>query len=250
MPLGLRLAGCRRFVAAMVLAGAAQAEPSLTVTDRDSRFILAAPHGHYDRHTGDIVDAVCGRVGWNCLVARGFRTDRDPLNVNRPTEGVGLAPREERHTDRAARVFDRYRAAWQALGGADAALYVEVHGNSRAESAGRLEVAVVGIAGDALAALECLLASALARAGLDALEPWVEGRRRIWFRARSTKWYGILSDTPHALHLEFPRRVRDAPHRARVITFLTDALPTLERWASKNRGQRNISSGRIKDCEG
>ncbi|MBT6275306.1 MAG: hypothetical protein HOI95_14355 [Chromatiales bacterium] len=73
--------------------------------DANSPFIIAAPHGGYDLHTETIVKNACGRLAWNCLIAQGFRTREVPLNVNRPTEGVDVPMRKERHTDRAAAVY-------------------------------------------------------------------------------------------------------------------------------------------------
>ncbi|MEM7254888.1 MAG: hypothetical protein AAF493_26050 [Pseudomonadota bacterium] len=200
----------------------------MRILKRPSSMIFAAPHGGFDLGTARIATMVCERVQWNCLIARGYRTKTIPLNVNRPTEGVGLSPSQERHTSRAKTVYAEYAAKWRALNGPRATLYVELHGNSRVESAGRLEIAVVGMSKRERDRVECVFRRGLARSAMDGLEVWVEGNRRIWYRARSTKRFGILGETPRALHIEVPRRFRRSGTRAQTASFLIDVLPQLE----------------------
>jgi hypothetical protein len=169
---------------------------------------------------------------WHCLVAERFRTKAVPLNVNRPTERVGVSPNNELHSTRAAKIYARYLNAWQKLGGASAKVYLEVHGNSRKRSAGYLDVATVGWSRAELLALKQILSEGLESNGLGELKVLVEGVDQIYFRARSTKRWGILGQVSKGVHLEFPRRVRKTSNRGKVVAFLRSLMPQLEALAS------------------
>lgn len=204
------------------------ADAGMQAWDRGSDLILATPHGRFDRGTGAIVKSVCKQLRWNCLVAAGYRREHAPVNVNRPTEGVRLGPREERKTDRAAAVYAEYHDNWLSLGGPRARLYVEVHGNSRPQSQSHIEIATVGFTKPELRAIRAILVNRLAAGGLPAnLEVMLEGIDRIYYRARSTKWFGILGHTRRGLHFEFPRALRSKSRRHRIVAYLTDTLPRI-----------------------
>ena len=113
------------------------------------------------------------------------------------------------------------------LGGPQARLYVEIHGNSRKKSAGFLEIATVGFAASEAERVRCLVNEALLGAQGPGLVAKVEGADKIWYRARSTKRFGVLSRTARALHFEFPRRYRKAPLRRHTVEFLVAALPKI-----------------------
>jgi len=129
---------------ALLLAGAARAEAPLgrmKSLDFESRFVLAAPHGDFDFNTVPIAWRVCPKIGWDCVAAEGYRRKEHPINVSRPTENFGVrSSDEEEHTPRAKQVYERYLAEIRSVN-SDPAVFVGLHGNSRAASAGALEIA-------------------------------------------------------------------------------------------------------------
>jgi hypothetical protein len=184
-------------------------------------FVVAAPHGTSDPNTGHIAADVAARVGFGLVVATGFTLesaeDGRPLRryqVNRPLEGMpGHGPAHEHATPAARRIYEEYEARVRAASGGPLAFYVEIHGNGRKDTAGRIEIATVGIDGDEAVALKRLLGSArdaeLGRC-LDApaLDILVEPADSIFYRAGGAKRDGILRLPERALHLELPRAAR------------------------------------------
>ena len=78
--------------------------------------------------------------------AEGFSPDGTRINLNRPSEGVGLHPWEERQTDRARESYQRYERMLRTLGVRPLGLYAELHGNSRRNLRGVIEIACAGMA--------------------------------------------------------------------------------------------------------
>jgi len=159
--------------------------------------------------TSDVASAAATVLSAGYVAATGFRTADRPLNVNRPTEGARLKPDEEAHTERALTVFQAYHARLGEAARGPVRLLVEVHGNSRPENVGLIEVATVGIA---------TASAELLRAGLNsrfpALRVAVEPADRVHYAATATKRWGSLSRIPQALHVEFPKDPRE-PAKAR-----------------------------------
>ena len=101
-----------------------------------------------------------------------------------------------------------------------------MHGNSRPQSQSHIEIATVGFTKPELRAIRAIQVHRLA-AGLPAnLKVMLEGIDRIYYRARSTKWFGILGHTRRGLHFEFPRALRSV-RRHRIVAYLTDTLPRI-----------------------
>ncbi|MDB5098315.1 MAG: hypothetical protein JWM80_2736 [Cyanobacteria bacterium RYN_339] len=172
--------------------------------------VVAAPHGGFDLDTDEMARQAALLAGAGYLLASGYRTHEHPWNVNRPTAGVGLAPDAEARTPEAARVFDGYMARLDAL---HPALYVELHGNSRPESAGAIEVAAKGIPLAALIALQADFKRRLTGfpAGCPRLPLAIEGLQPIHYHAEGAKQGGAFARLPHALQLEIPRAGRQDP---------------------------------------
>lgn len=194
-------------------------------------FVIAAPHG-----TSDIATDVLGRdlarlTGFSLVVVTGYsRVDGDGrrYNVNRPTESVpGAAARLEVETEAARQVYQAYRR--QVADAAQSALrfYVEVHGNGRPESEGRIEIATVGLSPDDAWRLKTLLElirdARVPEGGAPRLEVWVEPQDPVWYTASAAKQSGILAQTPLALHIELPRPAR-TNHREVYTAVLADFL--------------------------
>jgi hypothetical protein len=193
--------------------------------------VIAAPHG-----TSDIATDVMGRdlarlTGFSLVVVTGYsRLDGDGrrYNVNRPTESVpGAAARLEVETEAARQVYQAYRR--QVADAAQSALrfYVEVHGNGRPESEGRIEIATVGLSPDDAWRLKTLLElirdARVPEGSVPRLEVWVEPHDPVWYTASAAKQSGMLAQTPLALHIELPRLARTT-HREAYSAVLADFL--------------------------
>lgn len=194
--------------------------------------VIAAPHGSSDTAT-DVIGAELARLtGWSAVVVRGF-SNLDAagrrLNVNRPTEGVpGDPARLEVRTPAAREAFDAYRAHVARASQGPLRLYVEVHGNGREDSAGRIEIATVGLTRDEAWRMRTLLelvrdAHARGVEGLPRLGVIVEPLDVLHYTASAAKEHGVLGTTARALHVELPRAARTT-HREGYIAILADFL--------------------------
>jgi len=197
--------------------------------------VIAAPHGGSDSAT-DLIGADLARLtGWSAVMVRGFShldAAGRRLNVNRPTESVpGEAPRLESRTAAAQQVFEAYRAHVAAASQGPLRLYVEVHGNGREGSAGRIEIATVGVNRDEAWRLKTLLelvrdVHVRGQEGLPRLEVLVEPLDPLHYTASATKEQGILGTAERALHIELPRAARTTyreAYTALLADFLTQA---------------------------
>jgi hypothetical protein len=199
-------------------------------------FVIAAPHGSSDPQTGDFAAELARRTGFGLVVATGFAIEPDApgrpgrrFQVNRPFEGVpGRPPAEEIGSEGARQVYLAYERRVQEAAQGPLAYYAEIHGNSRLESANRIEIATVGIdAGLAqrLRTLYELIRDAHLRghpkaARVDAL---VEPADRLVYGATGSKRDGILRLPARALHLELPRVTR-TESRELYLAILADFL--------------------------
>src|SRR5437016_2063645 len=124
-------------------------EATLKVRRGRPGIVLGAPHGTSDKGTDIIARDLAGLTGFSLVVATGFShlgADGRRLNVNRPTESVpGTPARLEAESEDARRVYEAYRRHVAEAAQGPLRLYVEVHGNAHKESAGRLEIATVGL---------------------------------------------------------------------------------------------------------
>jgi hypothetical protein len=105
---------------------------------------------------------------------------------------------------------------------------VEVHGNMRPESAGRMEIATVGVSRDDAWRLKALLemirdARLPAEGEVPRLDVWMEPLDTLWYTASAAKQSGMLAQTRLALHIELPRAARTT-YREAYTTVLADFL--------------------------
>ena len=194
--------------------------------------VIAAPHGSSDTATDALGRDLAKLTGWSLVVVTGYtHVDREGrrFNVNRPTESEpGEAARDEVETAAARQVYQAYRRQVAEAAQGPLRLYVEVHGNGRKESEGRMEIATVGIGRDDAWRLKTLLElirdSRLPPDGdVPRLEVWMEPGDPIWYTASAAKRSGILGQVPLALHIELPRAARTT-YREAYATVLADFL--------------------------
>lgn len=172
--------------------------------------LVAAPHGGYDLHSDDVARRVALATGAGYVLAGGFRTFAHPWNVNRPTAGAGRTPDQEERTPEAGVVYAAYARHVTAQA---PRLYVEIHGNARAESAGWIEAATVNLPEPLVSAFQADFRRRVA--ALDASYPRfdlkIEPFDAIHFRATSAKQQGVFRLVPRGLHLELPKAMRLDP---------------------------------------
>ena len=194
--------------------------------------VIAAPHGTSDTATDVIGRELARLTGFSLVVVTGHaRLDAEGrrYNVNRPTESVpGAAARLEVETDAARQVYQAYRSHVADAAQSPLRLYVELHGNGRPESAGRVEIATVGVSPDDAWRLKTLLelirdSRVPPEGGVPRLDVWVESQDPVWYTASAAKQSGILAQTPLALHIELPRVARTT-HREVYTAMLADFL--------------------------
>lgn len=189
--------------------------------------LVAAPHGGYDLHSDDVARQVALATGAGYVLASGFRTFAHPWNVNRPTAGAGRAPDDEDHSPDARVVYEAF--AGHVTRHAPR-LYVEIHGNSRPASAGRIEVATLNIPDEAAQAFQADFRRRVAK--LDASYPrydlWIEPHDPIHYRAASAKRQGVLRLVPRMVHMELPKGMRfDARVRSRYAWTIAQCVEGL-----------------------
>lgn len=241
--LALLVQGCAGLIAgkdsaetppAPAIPGSRPAAPGGSVQVEKGRpgFVIAAPHGTSDIATDVMGRALAKLTGFGLVVATGYGNldgDGRRFNVNRPTESVpGAAARLEVETAAARQVYQAYRRHVTEAAQGTVRLYVEVHGNIRPESAGRVEIATVGVSRDDAWRLKTLLElirdSRLPPEGdVPRLDVWVESQDPVVYTASAAKQSGILAQTPLALHIELPRAARTT-HREAYTTVLADFL--------------------------
>lgn len=199
------------------------AAPQGHIAGRSGRagIVVAAPHGTSDAQTGDIATEISRRTGFGLVVATGFSIEPDTgeragrrYQVNRPLEGVpGVRPAEERMTAPARAVYEQYERRVREVSAGPLAFYVEIHGNGRRESAGRIEIATVGV--DREYALQFrtlfeLTRDAHLRGTPEAprLSVLIEPADSLFYNASGAKRDGILRVPQRAFHIELPKAAR------------------------------------------
>ena len=194
--------------------------------------VIGAPHGTSDIATDVMGRALAKLTGFGLVVATGYANldgEGRRLNVNRPTESApGAAARLEVETPAARDVYEAYRRQVGEAAQGLVRLYVEVHGNNRQESAGRMEIATVGVSRDDAWRLKTLLelirdSRVPPEGDVPRLDVWVESQDPVIYTASAAKQSGILARTSLALHIELPRVARTT-HREVYTTVLADFL--------------------------
>jgi hypothetical protein len=202
--------------------------------------VVAAPHGTSDVHTADMAVEIARRTGFGLVVATGFTMEEDGqpppgrrYQVNRPLEGVPGRPAAEHEPSEAARaVYDAYEQGVLSAAQGPLRFYAEIHGNNRAQCAGQIEIATVGIDAELARRLRTLAelirdAHLRAHAEIPRLDVLVEPADVVTYGASGAKREGILRLPERALHIELPRCARrdwrDA-YTAILADFLDQAV--------------------------
>lgn len=182
--------------------------------------VIGAPHGTSDTST-DLVGRELARLtGWGFVVAAGSsRLDADGRRLNVTEEG--------------RRVYQAYQGAVSEAAQGSLLLYVEVHGNGHRESAGRIEIATLGLslaeAWRLKTLLELIRDSRLGTGeGVQRLEVRVESIDPLRATASVANRYGVLTSRGRALYIDLPRTARTT-HREAYTALLADAL---SQWAA------------------
>ena len=184
--------------------------------------VVAAPHGSSDAHTGDIAAEIARRTGLGLVVATGFTLEPDTAErpgrryqVNRPFEGVPSRPAAEDTASEGARVvYETFERRVREVAQGPLRFYAEIHGNSRRESANRIEIATVGVDREYAQRLRTLCelirdahlrGRAAAAPRLDVL---IEPADTVFYSASSAKRDGIFTMPERGLHIELPKAAR------------------------------------------
>lgn len=196
-----------------------------------SDIVLAAPHGTTDKLTDAVVRKLSQKLQWNSIIATGFRSKEKPYNVNRPTEGVGLKPAQEVHSIGAGEVYKEYLENMLSLLSGMPRLYIEIHGQN---STPKIEIAHVGLNNDQIVFIKNEFETQKMNfPNLQTFEVVIEGIDKIKYGAGGVTRYGILSKTPHAVHIELPRKTR-IQFTDETIEFLAVTLKNIEHIVTKH----------------
>ncbi|HTY80040.1 MAG TPA: hypothetical protein VMI34_19600 [Candidatus Bathyarchaeia archaeon] len=209
---------------------------SLTAQRGRPGYVIGAPHGTTDTATDVIGLDLARRTGFGAAVGRGFgKLDAEGrrYNVNRPTEGVaGAPPRSELETPEARRVYEAYNRTVAEASQGPLRLYVEIHGNVHEDTAGRVEIATVGLdkedAWQVKTLLELIRDSYLrGHPETPRLEIFVEPVDTLRYSASASKSGGMLGRSERSLHVELPKVARTTARDA-YTAMLGDFLA---QWA-------------------
>ena len=179
--------------------------------------VVAAPHGTADLGTGAMAAEIARLTGFGLVVATDFNVSEHPgrrYQVNRPLEGVAGHPSsEDVESERARSVYEAYERRVRDAAQGPLAFYVEIHGNSRPESAERVEIATAGVDAEQAQKLRTLFelvrdAHLRAHSSALRLQVRVEPADPLSDTAAGAKRAGILRLPQRALRIELPRVAR------------------------------------------
>jgi hypothetical protein len=216
---------------------------SINVQKGRPGYVIGAPHGTTDTATDVIGLDLARRTGFGAVVATGFgKLDAQGrrYNVNRPTESVaGDPPRSEGETEDARRVYDSYGRLVAEAAQGPLRLYVEIHGNGHQDTAGRVEIATVGLTMEEAWRLKTLLemvrdAHLSSQPEAPKLEFFVEPVDTLRYSASASKSGGLLGRSEKALHIELPKSARTT-YRDAYTAMLADFLT---QWADLQASAR------------
>jgi hypothetical protein len=238
LALAMLLSGCAGLGGKHAVSVTDSARPTLpgqgafTVQKGRPGFVIGAPHGTTDSAT-DVIGADLARLtGFSVVIARGFgKLDAEGrrYNVNRPTESVaGGSPAGETESAEARRIYETYDRSVREAAQGPLRYYVEVHGNAHQESAGRVEIATVGISTDEAWRLKALLelvrdAHLRSQPGAPRLEVLLGPVDALRYTASQARAGGLLGRSDKALHIELPRVARTT-YREIYTAVLADFL--------------------------
>lgn len=196
--------------------------------------LVAAPHGKFDAGTDLIAVRLAQAMNSGFLVARGFVVNKNRINVNRPTEGIGRRCSDELYSHRAQDVYDAYmHALFRAGCGSHLPLrfYVEIHGNSSLRTAKVIEVATIGIPARLVMKIKARF-SALTKEVLsrDSSYPNIslrmEPQDQIYYAATCAKRIGTFSSPmiSTGMHIELPLSVRKGRALESTVWILSEMI--------------------------
>lgn len=205
---------------------------SLSVQKGRPGYVIGAPHGTTDSATDVIGLELARRTGFGSAVATGYgKLDAEGrrYNVNRPTESLaGAPPGSETQTEAARRVFEAYNRSVAEASQGPLRVYVEVHGNGHQDTAGRVEIATVGLSKEDAWQVKTLLelirdAYLRGQPETPRLEIFVEPVDTLRYSASASKSGGMLGRSEKALHIELPKVARTTSRDA-YTSMLADFL--------------------------
>jgi hypothetical protein len=206
-------------------------------------YVIGAPHGTTDTATGVIGLELARRTGFGAVVVSGegsLDAQGRRYNVNRPTESVaGALPRSEAATEAAQRLYERYGRSVAEAAQGPLRFYVEIHGNGHQDTAGRVEIATVGLTMEEAWRLKTLLelvrdAHLRGRPEAPKLGIFVEPVDRVRYSASASKSGGLLGRSERSLHIELPKAARTT-YRDAYTDMLGDFLT---QWADLQASAR------------
>ena len=202
-------------------------------------YVIGVPHGTTDIATDLIGLELARRTGFGAVVVTGegsLDSQGRRYNVNRPTEGVaGDPPRSEAETEASRRVYEGYGRSVAEVAQGPLRFYVEIHGNGHQDTAGRVEIATVGVTMEDAWRLKTLLelvrdAHLSGQPNAPKLEIFVEPVDTLRYTASASKAGGLLGRSDRSLHIELPKvartTYRDA-YTAVLADFLTQGADLL-----------------------
>jgi hypothetical protein len=153
--------------------------------------VVAAPDSTAGAHTGEIADAIARRTGFGLVIATGVAVEADARR----------------------RVHETYARHVQDVAQGALDFYVEVHGNTRPESATRIEIATVGVDEELAARLRALAeiirdAHLLAHPEARRLDFAVAPADEVPHAVPPAGGHAMLTAPRRALHIELPRAAR------------------------------------------
>jgi hypothetical protein len=222
--------------------------------------VVGAPHGSFDRDTGEMVKQIGFLTGMASVVAKGFTPTEAGgwrINVNRPTEKTFPSDGKEVHTPRARDVYRAFEETVLEAAAGELRLYVDIH---RYNTGNRIQVATVGISRGLAQTIKDFYHTirdrhlskrpAVPRADLS-IEPLEE----VAMRASGAKTEGILAVAARGLHFELPSRKVFATDEARdaytqvLAELLLESLPVLlGEQAAFVKGDRDLYCEVDSDC--
>ena len=192
---------------------------SFNVFNKSTSTVIAAPHGTYDINTGQIVSSVCTNVNISCVIATGFTPKGTRINVNRPTEGVGIKSTKESKTTRAIQVYTSFKKHISNVARPNLQLYIEVHG----AGVNGIEVAIHNISTKEAKLIKKILKEEWSKNNTNLIPIKVQGVDRIKMVGNAVKNFGIVSDLqPKFIAFEFSRELRNK--QSVISSFLTDSI--------------------------
>lgn len=201
--------------------------------------VLGAPHGTADTRTDTIARDVAHDLGLPAVIAHGFtkkETGDRRLNVNRPTEGAGLAVNQEGWTSRANEVFEEYKRNLLEAAGGDIDILVEFHCTADALTGNAVNVGTKGLSTEQAMHLKEVYDRALdavaQRPGMRRVPMIIEPADYVPMGSGAAKKRGTPTLARIAMEIEMPisitpLAVGDGPYRKVYVAFLRDAIPYL-----------------------